>query len=134
MVLYQPASKFAFIFSVLPWRLGTGKQRQQQEELWYRRGLTEAPGQRRVCSRYDRRGNVWELRSIKVPVGWAENGLFNEEYRVVAVEAERLTVKGIITGTVLTIVNSDPAMPLSAEQYPLGKLVALSDPSASVPN
>ena len=48
--------------------------------------------------------------------------------------AERLTVKGIITGIVLTIVNSDPAMPLSAEQYPLGKLVALSDPSASAPN
>ena len=53
---------------------------------------------------------------------------------VVAVEAERLTVKGIITGIVLTIVNSDPAMPLSAEQYPLGKLVALSDPSAFVQN
>jgi hypothetical protein len=74
------------------------------------------------------------LRSIKVLVGCADNGLFNEKYRVVAVEAERLTVKGIITGTVLTIVNSDPAMPLSAEQYPLGKLVALSDPSASAPN
>jgi hypothetical protein len=77
---------------------------------------------------------VRELHSIKVLVGWAGNGLFNEKYRVVAVEAERLTVKGIITGTVLTIVNSDPAMPLSAEQYPLGKLVALSDPSASAPN
>jgi hypothetical protein len=74
------------------------------------------------------------LRSIKVLVGWGDNGLFNEKYRVVAVEAERLTVKGIITGTVLTIVNSDPAMPLSSEQYPLGKLVALSDPSASAPN
>jgi len=75
-----------------------------------------------------------ELRSIKISMGWADSGLFNEKYRVVAVEAERLTVKGIITGTVLTIVNSDPAMPLSAEQYPLGKLVALSDPSASAPN
>jgi hypothetical protein len=77
---------------------------------------------------------VWELRSIKAPVGWTDNGLCNEKYRVVAVEAERLTIKGLITGTVLTIVNSDPAMPLSAEQYPLGKLVALSDPSASAPN
>ena len=75
-----------------------------------------------------------ELRSIKISMGWADSGLFNEKYRVVAVEAERLTVKGIITGIVLTIVNSDPAMPLSAEQYPLGKLVALSDPSASAPN
>jgi len=53
---------------------------------------------------------------------------------VVAVEAERLTIKGIITGTVLTITNSDPATPLTAEQYPLGKLIALSDPSASAPN
>ncbi len=75
-----------------------------------------------------------ELRSIKISMGWADSGLFNEKYRVVAVEAERLTVKGIITGIVLTIVNSDPAMPLSAEQYPLGKLVALSDPSAFVQN
>jgi hypothetical protein len=66
--------------------------------------------------------------------GKADNGLFSEKYRVVAVEAERLTIKGTITGTVLTIVNGDPTMPLGAEQYPLGKLVALSNPSASAPN
>ena len=36
-----------------------------------------------------------ELRSIKISMGWADSGLFNEKYRVVAVEAERLTVKGI---------------------------------------
>jgi len=53
---------------------------------------------------------------------------------VVAVEAERLIIKGIVTGTVLTIINSDPATPLTAEQYPLGKLIALSDPSASPPH
>ena len=47
---------------------------------------------------------------------------------------QRLTIEGIVTGTVLTIINSDPATPLTAEQYPLGKLIALSDPSASVPN
>jgi hypothetical protein len=64
----------------------------------------------------------------------ANMGLFSEKYRVVTVEAERLTIQGIITGTVLTIVNGDPAMPLSAEQYPPGKLIALSDPSASAPN
>src|SRR5205814_4833011 len=55
-------------------------------------------------------------------------------YVMVAVEAERLIIKGIVTGTVLTIINSDPATPLTAEQYPLGKLIALSDPSASAPN
>ena len=63
-------------------------------------------------------------------MGWSDTGFFSEKYRVVAVEAERLTLKGIITGTVLTIINSDPATPLTAEQYPLGKLIALSDPSA----
>jgi len=53
---------------------------------------------------------------------------------VVAVEAERLTIQGIITGKVLTIINSDAGSPLTAEQYPFGKLIALSNPSASAPN
>ena len=65
---------------------------------------------------------------------WSDTGFFSEKYRVVAVEAERLIFKGIVTGTVLTIINSDPATPLTAEQYPLGKLIALSDPSASPPH
>ena len=65
---------------------------------------------------------------------WSDTGFFSEKYRVVAVEAERLIIKGIVTGTVLTITNSDPATPLTTEQYPLGKLIALSDPSASAPN
>jgi hypothetical protein len=67
-------------------------------------------------------------------MGWSDTGFFSEKYRVVAVEPDRLTIKGIVTGTVLTITNSDPATPLTAEQYPLGKLIALSDPSASAPN
>ena len=75
-----------------------------------------------------------EIRRIKISMGWTDNGLFSEKYRVVAVEAERLTIEGVVTGIVLTIINSDPATPLTAEQYPLGKLIALSDPSASVPN
>jgi len=53
---------------------------------------------------------------------------------VIAVEAERLIIKGIITGTVLTIVNSDACIPLTSEEYPLGKLVVLSEPCASAPN
>ena len=79
-------------------------------------------------------GNTVRRFRIKIAMGWSDTGFFSEKYRVVAVEAERLTIKGIITGTVLTITNSDPATPLTAEQYPLGKLVALSDPSASAPN
>ena len=79
-------------------------------------------------------GNTVPGFRIKIPMGWSDTGFFSEKYRVVAVEAERLTIKGIITGTVLTITNSDPATPLTAEQYPLGKLIALSDPSASAPD
>src|SRR5437764_13460494 len=67
-------------------------------------------------------------------MGWSDTGFFSEKYRVVAVEAERLIIKGIVTGTVLTIINSDPATPLPAEQYPLGQLIALSDASASPPH
>ena len=79
-------------------------------------------------------GNTVPRFRIKISMGWSNTEFFSEEYRVVADEAERLTIKGIVTGTVLTITNSDPATPLTAEQYPLGKLIALSDPSASAPN
>ena len=80
-------------------------------------------------------GNTVPRFRIKIPMGWSDTGFFSETYRVVAVEAERLIIKGIVTGTVLTIINSDPATPLNtAEQYPLGKLIALSDPSASPPH
>ena len=67
-------------------------------------------------------------------MGQTDISLFSEKYRVIAVEAESLTIKGLITGTVLTIMNSDPGIPLTREAYPLGQLVALSDPSASAPN
>ncbi len=55
--------------------------------------------------------------------------LFDEKYRVVAVESDRLLLRGVLSGEVLTIVNSEPAIPLTTEEYPLGKLIALSDPS-----
>jgi hypothetical protein len=60
--------------------------------------------------------------------------LFNEEYRVLKVESESLTVQGVRSGKVLTIVNQTPGVPLSAEEYPPGKLIALSDPSGTAPN
>jgi hypothetical protein len=74
------------------------------------------------------------LDSIKIHMGQAQTGLFSEKYRVVAVEDERLTIQGLITGTVLTITNTDLGIPLTPEEYPLGQLIALSDPSASAPN
>ncbi len=55
--------------------------------------------------------------------------IFDERYRVVAIEADRLVIRGILSGRVLTIVNPEPESPLTQEEYPPGKLIALSDPS-----
>lgn len=60
----------------------------------------------------------------------AKRGLFEEEYRVLSVESDSLTVQGVSSGEVLTIVNQTPA-PLTEADYPPGKLIALSDPSNS---
>jgi len=59
-------------------------------------------------------------------------GLFEEKYRVVAVESRRLTIRGVQSGEMLTIVTPDAGSGFSAREYPLGQLIALSDPS-SVP-
>jgi hypothetical protein len=59
--------------------------------------------------------------------------IFDEKYRVVAVESERLIVRGVRSGEVL-IINADPDVPLSREDYPRGKLIALTDPSTASPN
>ena len=60
--------------------------------------------------------------------------IFDEKYRVVGVESDRLTVKGVHSGEVLTIINPEPSTPLSQEEYPVGKLIALSDPSNKLHN
>ncbi|HYL14985.1 MAG TPA: hypothetical protein VEV41_18225 [Terriglobales bacterium] len=57
--------------------------------------------------------------------------IFDEQYRVVAVESDRLLVRGILSGDVLTINNSEPGTPLTEEDYPLGKLIALTDLSTA---
>ena len=57
--------------------------------------------------------------------------IFDEKYRVVAVESQCLVIRGVRSGKVLTIVNPDPETPLSPAEYPPGKLIALSDPSAA---
>ena len=59
--------------------------------------------------------------------------IFDEEYRVVAVESQRLTIQGVRSGEVLTIVTQEPEALMAAE-YPLGKLITLSDPSGAMPN
>ena len=62
----------------------------------------------------------------------AENkSIFDEQYRVVSIEGDHLVIRGILSGEVLTIINPEPGTPLTEEEYPPGKLIALTDPSAS---
>jgi hypothetical protein len=63
----------------------------------------------------------------------AEMSIFDERYRVVGVEDDRLLVRGVLSGEVFTIMNTAPES-LTKEDYPLGKLIALTDPSTSLPN
>jgi len=48
--------------------------------------------------------------------------LFDEKYRVGAIEGDRLVTRGILSGDVLTIVNPEPETPLTPEDYPLRKV------------
>jgi len=60
--------------------------------------------------------------------------VFDEKYRVVGVEGDRLLVRGEHSGDVLIILNSEPEIPLTQEEYPVGKLIALTDPSSAPVN
>jgi len=55
--------------------------------------------------------------------------IFDEKYRVVAIQGDRLLVRGVRSGEVLTIINPEPQIPLTPADYPPGKLIALTDPS-----
>ena len=57
-----------------------------------------------------------------------QSEIFDEEYRVLAVESQTLTIQGVRSGQVLTIVTQNPDSPLSPAEYPPGQLIALSDP------
>ncbi|HEY6342521.1 MAG TPA: hypothetical protein VIY49_13590 [Bryobacteraceae bacterium] len=57
--------------------------------------------------------------------------IFDEQYRVVAIEGDRLLIRGVLSGEMLTIVNPEPETPLTQEDYPAGKLIALTDPSVA---
>ncbi|HKC00224.1 MAG TPA: hypothetical protein VKD23_15680 [Terriglobales bacterium] len=60
--------------------------------------------------------------------------IFDEQYRVVAIEGDRLVIRGTLSGDVLIIINPEPQTPLTEEDYPPGKLIALTDPSRTPPN
>ena len=62
------------------------------------------------------------------------DSIFDQQYRVIAVENDSLIVRGVINGEVLTIVNPHPEVPLNHEEYPPGKLIVLTDPSTKAPN
>jgi hypothetical protein len=55
--------------------------------------------------------------------------IFDEKYRVVGVEGDRLLLRGVRSGDVVTVMNPQPETPLTQEEYPVGKLIALTDPS-----
>ena len=59
--------------------------------------------------------------------------IYDEKYRVVAVESHSLVIRGILSGKVL-IINTAPEFPLRQEDFPRGQLIRLNDPSAAVPN
>lgn len=61
-----------------------------------------------------------------------ERDIFEEMYRVIAVENESMTIQGVRSGKLLTIVN--PSGPLNEAEYPPGRLIALSDPLNPTPN
>jgi hypothetical protein len=58
-----------------------------------------------------------------------KKSIFDEKYRVVAIQGDQLLIRGVLTGEVLTIVNPQPETPLTQDDYPPGKLIALTDPS-----
>ncbi len=57
--------------------------------------------------------------------------IFDEEYKVVAVESQRLVIRGLVSGNVL-VIKTDPEFP--REAFPVGQLITLSDPAAGAPN
>jgi hypothetical protein len=59
--------------------------------------------------------------------------IFDQKYRVISVDDNCLLVRGVQTGDVLAI-NPDPEIPLSELDYPVGKLIELSDPFDSLHN
>ena len=58
--------------------------------------------------------------------------IFDQTYRVVAVESQCLTIQGILSGEIMTIVNTAPDSPLTQEDHPLGQLIVLTDPSTTL--
>jgi len=63
-----------------------------------------------------------------------ETAKFDQHYRVVAVDGQNLVVRGTLTGDLLTITNAVPDVPLTPQEYPVGRLIAVSVPSSNWPS
>jgi hypothetical protein len=75
---------------------------------------------------------VARLSDLSILKTMDNNGIFEEKYRVIAIDEQNLILRGVRSGEVLTIKNADPENPLTAEDYPPGKLIALNDPSTDL--
>jgi len=82
-----------------------------------------------VHRKFLRDGIADKASGIQVIMG--KKLIFDEKYRVVGVQRDRLLLRGVHSGDVLTVMNPEPEFPLTIEEYPLGKLIALSDPSCA---
>src|SRR5438045_9153480 len=51
--------------------------------------------------------------------------IFDEQYRVVAVESQSITIQVVRSGKVLTIINKQREIPLTPSDDPLRNLIAL---------
>jgi hypothetical protein len=69
---------------------------------------------------------------LEHPIAMDNKAIFDEKYRVIAIDEQNLILRGIRSGEVLTIKNADPENPLTARDYPPGKLIALNDPSTDI--
>lgn len=69
---------------------------------------------------------------IKVFMNQTAN--FDESYRVIAVDDQNLVIRGTLTGDILMIANATPDFPLTSEEYPIGKLISLTIPTAGLPS
>ncbi len=58
--------------------------------------------------------------------------IFDEQYRVIAIDGDRLLIRGVLTGNELAIVNPEPETPLTPAEFPPGKLITLTDPSTNL--
>ncbi len=59
--------------------------------------------------------------------------IFDERYKVLAVESQNLVIRGVLSGSVL-VIKTVPELPLREEAFAVGQLITLSDPASGAPN